>query len=356
MTRRNDRQLLTTAGQPVRNRDRWTVTGIARRRRDWSCPIIADTAPSRLAREYVREHVRLGYAATEHGHQGDTVDVAYELVTRATTHRGLYVGATRGRDANHLLVVTDTADPTEARDVLEHVLANDRADVPAVAQRRHLAGQIPPPARPGHGQRSPSGSTRSAAASSNGATSVVGRLDRVRGRTGTKPDSTSPRSNPTSTPPRRHGRPTPPRSPTSANTSTTPSTPPNGTPQPTPARAGIGRRHATRRRLDDAQDRIGDAEAAIAQIETAGTPSRAGSASSLPRLATSARPPASTARSPYLDHLDRQQLQGDQNLLDALDTWHTWATGQPVAPHDLAAATATIADAARHARPWATRP
>ncbi len=72
-----------------------------------------------LPADYVGEHVRLGYAATEHGHQGHTVDVALALVSPATTHRGLYVGATRGRQANRLCVVTETADLAEARDVLE---------------------------------------------------------------------------------------------------------------------------------------------------------------------------------------------------------------------------------------------
>ena len=89
--------------------------------------------------------MRLGYAATEHGHQGDTVDVGIALVSTATTHRGLYVGMTRGRDDNHVHVVTESTDPAEARDVLECVIAHDRADVPAVTQRRDLAHQIPPP-------------------------------------------------------------------------------------------------------------------------------------------------------------------------------------------------------------------
>ena len=142
VTRRNDRQLLTTAGEPVRNRDRWVVTATLT---DGALVVshVGGHGEVTLPADYTREHVRLGYAATEHGHQGDTVDVAYELVTRATTHRGLYVGATRGRAVNHLLVVTDTADPAQARDVLEQVLANDRVDVPAVAQRRHLATQGP---------------------------------------------------------------------------------------------------------------------------------------------------------------------------------------------------------------------
>ena len=62
---------------------------------------------------------------------------------------------TRGRDTNQLLVVTDTTDLAEARDVLEDVLAHDRADIPAVTQRRELAQQLPPvtPRHAGHRSR-----------------------------------------------------------------------------------------------------------------------------------------------------------------------------------------------------------
>ncbi|HEY4632774.1 MAG TPA: hypothetical protein VIH00_02570, partial [Candidatus Limnocylindrales bacterium] len=108
VTRRNDRSLTTDHGEPVRNRERWTVAAvhddgaltISHLRRHGTVTIPA---------EYVRSHVQLGYAATVHGHQGDTVDVSLTLVTAATTHRSLYVGATRGRDENRLCVIT-TAD------------------------------------------------------------------------------------------------------------------------------------------------------------------------------------------------------------------------------------------------------
>jgi hypothetical protein len=85
----------------------------------------------------------LGYAATEHGYQSDTVDHSVSLVSPVTTRRGLYVAATRSRDQNLLCVVTDTADVAEARDTLETILAFDRADIPAVTQRRNLSHQQP---------------------------------------------------------------------------------------------------------------------------------------------------------------------------------------------------------------------
>jgi hypothetical protein len=48
---------------------------------------------------------------------------------------------TRGRDDNRVYVVTDTQAMSDARDVLEGIVAADRADIPAVVQRRRLAQQ-----------------------------------------------------------------------------------------------------------------------------------------------------------------------------------------------------------------------
>ena len=138
VTRRNERTLLDEHGEPVRNREHWHIDHV---HPDGSLTADRTTGPGtvRLPADYVQKHVRLGYAATAHGHQGDTVDVSYTLVSTATTHRGLYVGATRGRHDNQLHVITDTPDLGEATGILEWVLTNDRADIPAVVQRRRLA-------------------------------------------------------------------------------------------------------------------------------------------------------------------------------------------------------------------------
>jgi hypothetical protein len=149
VTRRNERQLLTSAGEPVRNRDQWTV---AATHGDGSLTVTRSAGHGTilLPAWYVSEHVRLGYAATVHGTQGDTVDVALTLVSNATTHPGLYVAMTRGRDHNHMHVITDTREPAEAHDVVEAALVRQRSDVPAVTQRRRLAidDQTPRPHRP----------------------------------------------------------------------------------------------------------------------------------------------------------------------------------------------------------------
>jgi len=137
VTRRNNRHLTTTTGEPVRNRELWTVHDV---HADGAITAAASSGTARvvLPTDYVVDHVRLGYAATEHGNQGDTVTVGIELASNATTRRGLYVGATRGRARNQIHIVTDTPQPDAARDVLEAILAIDRADIPATTQRRHL--------------------------------------------------------------------------------------------------------------------------------------------------------------------------------------------------------------------------
>ena len=60
------------------------------------------------------------------------------MATPSTTGRGLYVALTRGRRSNHVLVVTEAHDLAEAREILDHVITNDRADVPALTRRQQL--------------------------------------------------------------------------------------------------------------------------------------------------------------------------------------------------------------------------
>ena len=105
VTRRNDRTLRTDQDQPIRNRDRWTVQAIGR---DGSLTVAHHGGEGvvTLPADYAREHVRLGYAATAHGNQGDTVTVDSPSPPRppATV---LYVSEHQGRDENCLLFVAD---------------------------------------------------------------------------------------------------------------------------------------------------------------------------------------------------------------------------------------------------------
>ena len=105
-TRRNDRHLATTTGEAVRNRELWTVTAT---NTDGSLTVSHHGGHGHvtLPADYVREHLRLGYAATEHGWQSDTVDTSIALTSPATTRRGLYVAATRASDENVICVITE---------------------------------------------------------------------------------------------------------------------------------------------------------------------------------------------------------------------------------------------------------
>jgi conjugative relaxase-like TrwC/TraI family protein len=107
VTRRNDRRLTTDSHGWVINGDVWTIeqlhiggSATVRRR--------SDQSRVRLPARYLRDHTHLGYATTAHRAQGMTVDIAHTAVTPDMNHQLLYVGATRGRHANHLWVATDT--------------------------------------------------------------------------------------------------------------------------------------------------------------------------------------------------------------------------------------------------------
>ncbi len=139
-TRANNRQLKTRHGDIVRNRELWTVTAINPGGGIGAQRLGSDDQVT-LPANYVSEHVHLGYAATEHGNQSDTQHASLTLVTPITTGRGLYVSMTRGRETNLAYVITGDPTVEAARTVLEGVLASDRADVPAVVQRRQLAAQ-----------------------------------------------------------------------------------------------------------------------------------------------------------------------------------------------------------------------
>jgi conjugative relaxase-like TrwC/TraI family protein len=139
-TRRNHRHLTTTSGERVRNRDQWTVLASSDNG-DLTVSPLGGHGQIALPANYVAEHVRLGYAATEMGTQSDTVTSSFELASRATTCRALYVAMTRGERDNTVCVITETHDPAEARDILETIIAVDRADVPATTQRQQLATQ-----------------------------------------------------------------------------------------------------------------------------------------------------------------------------------------------------------------------
>jgi hypothetical protein len=133
VTRANNRRILTERGVPVRNRARWTITGI---HPDGSVAARNTDGIITLPPAYVSTSVELGYAQTVHAVQGITVDRCLLVVDGPVDGRAVYVGLTRGRHANHAYVTVDGNHT--ARDTLERALAGDWTDRPASAVRAEL--------------------------------------------------------------------------------------------------------------------------------------------------------------------------------------------------------------------------
>ncbi len=146
-TRRNDRRLVLTTNDWVRNGDRWTVAevlagGAVRARHTSTGRIIT------LPADYVAEHVDLGYARTIHAAQGLTAATAHTVLTGAESRQQLYVALTRGRTANHVYVASATdgdqhamitpeaVRPPTAAEFLARILRRDGAQHSAITTHR----------------------------------------------------------------------------------------------------------------------------------------------------------------------------------------------------------------------------
>jgi hypothetical protein len=122
-TRKND----STLG--VANRQTWTVQHVDPE----GALLVIDAGNNRkqqrsvtLPASYVAEHVHLAYAATGYGVQGVTTATAHTLLSEALDAAGVYVGMTRGSNANTLHVVAENLD--EARDQFIDAMRRDHAD------------------------------------------------------------------------------------------------------------------------------------------------------------------------------------------------------------------------------------
>lgn len=144
VTRLNVRALTTGRGW-VKNGDDWVITAT---NQDGSLRVTrpGGDATAVLPADYVREHVKLGYASTAHRAQGRTVDTAHAYVTTTTLREPLYVMASRGRESNRLYVETahepDSAtahgdvDLVEPVQVLQKAITTSGADVAVHEVRR----------------------------------------------------------------------------------------------------------------------------------------------------------------------------------------------------------------------------
>lgn len=131
ITLANDRTLIATDGATtVKNRMRWTISAIGA---DGGLRAIdaggrhVDLPPS-----YVAAHVELGYASTNHGAQGMTVDTAHYISAGTGTRAAVYPAMTRGRTSNRAWITT-ARDEVEAAGMFQAMVA--RAPEPASAHQ-----------------------------------------------------------------------------------------------------------------------------------------------------------------------------------------------------------------------------
>ena len=137
---------IDAGGRALTNRDTLKVTvfrgpdaEVRRQRQDGTW-----TEPFRVPRSYLAHNAELAYGGNVHVAQGRTVNTAHLLVTDSLSRQALYVGMTRGREANTAHVVTGkTAPPghepyqqAAAESVLAGVLQRGADDLSATEQIR----------------------------------------------------------------------------------------------------------------------------------------------------------------------------------------------------------------------------
>src|SRR5699024_4321822 len=94
-----------------------------------------------ITADYVRNHIHLGYAVTDYGNQGTTVDHGSVLLESSMSGGGVYVGATRGREDNTIHIVADDTEDAKAQFIT--TMTRDRADRGLDQARADLAAQLP---------------------------------------------------------------------------------------------------------------------------------------------------------------------------------------------------------------------
>jgi hypothetical protein len=137
---------IDAGGRKLTNRDTLKITGwrgpdaeVRRQRPDGTW-----TGAFRVPRSYLARHAELGYGGNVHVAQGRTVDTAHLLVTGTLSRQALYVGMTRGRQANTAHVVTGNTAPAghepyqqgAPESVLADVLQRNGDDLSATEQIR----------------------------------------------------------------------------------------------------------------------------------------------------------------------------------------------------------------------------
>jgi hypothetical protein len=137
---------IDASGSPLTNRDTLQVIAfrgpdakVRRQRLDGTW-----TGAFRVPRTYLARNAELAYAGNVHVAQGRTVDTAHLLVTDSLSRQALYVGMTRGRQANTAHVITGSTAPpghepyqqAAPESVLAGIMGRDDGDLSATEQIR----------------------------------------------------------------------------------------------------------------------------------------------------------------------------------------------------------------------------
>jgi conjugative relaxase-like TrwC/TraI family protein len=133
-------------GRPLTNRDTLQITAFRGSDAEAQRQLLdgAWTGTFRVPRAYLAASAELAYAGNVHVAQGRTVDTAHLLVTETLSRQSLYVGMTRGRQANTAHVVTGNAAPpghepyqqATPESVLVGIMGRDDGDLSATEQIR----------------------------------------------------------------------------------------------------------------------------------------------------------------------------------------------------------------------------
>ena len=308
---------------------------------------LTGTSTVTLPAEYALEHVRLGYAATEYGTQSATETASITLASPATTGRGLYVAMTRGRDENRRL-----RHHRHPRPRPKPATSSKRSSPPTAPTSPPSFNAGTSPNRTGNrharsrAARSPTGSTTYAPTPpSNHRQAHQALDDSITTRAATRRDPTTPQRN--------------------ASLWRTPGARPSMPSSTRPAKPSSRRRQHNVPRSNDST-RPGSA-AAAKHAPNSPPPTRTS-----PTPASSSPPHASNPASPTRnEHIAREQIEAARAALsnhdmyakwqhlperlsaakarvDALDTWHDWATGKPVDHQHLTEAVTALHEIAAH--------
>jgi hypothetical protein len=137
---------IDASGRPLTNRDTLQITAfrgpdaeVRRQRLDGTW-----TGIFQIPRAYLAASAELAYAGNVHVAQGRTVDTAHLLVTGSLSRQALYVGMTRGRQANTAHVITGSTAPAglepyqqaTPESILGGIMERDAGDLSATEQIR----------------------------------------------------------------------------------------------------------------------------------------------------------------------------------------------------------------------------